>query len=444
LAKATGGIGVIIEHRYYGESWPTANLSTESMRFLTTDQAMADCAYFARHISFPGLEDKNLTAYTTPYIAYGGSYAGAFVAFLRVLYPDVFWGAISSSGVTKAIYDYWEYQEPIITYGPPACIQTTRKLINVVDNILIGKKGTSLPMKLKNAFGMASLDDDSDFADVLGIPLNDWQGRNWDPAVGSDAFFQYCDNLTSPSLLYPETKQLAHVAQQLLFDANYGNEVEELTTPMLNFIGYLNATILQSCDDSLEACLGIKNATSFAEDDLSQSWRSWPYQYCTQWGYLVSGASYPSDRLPLRSRTITIETESRVCRHAFNITKPSNVDAINKYGGFNISYPRLALVDGEADPWRPATPHALGAPKRKNTLSEPFILIEGAVHHWDENGLFRNETTPSLPPPPVVAVHKQEIRFVKSWMKDAAKHFAMASMDGLQEYDGGSDQQVIS
>lgn len=117
LAKATNGIGVVLEHRYYGTSFPVPDLSIENLRFLTTQQALADEAYFAQNIVFPGLEDKNLTSYTTAYLGYGGSYAGAFNAFLRVLYPDVFWGTISSSGVTEAIYDYWAYYDPIAEHG---------------------------------------------------------------------------------------------------------------------------------------------------------------------------------------------------------------------------------------------------------------------------------------------------------------------------------------
>jgi hypothetical protein len=92
LAKATNGIGVVLEHRYYGTSWPVPDLSTKNMRFLTTDQALADQVYFAKNVVFKGLEKHDLTSKTTAYIAYGGSYAGAFVAFLRKLYPDVFWG----------------------------------------------------------------------------------------------------------------------------------------------------------------------------------------------------------------------------------------------------------------------------------------------------------------------------------------------------------------
>lgn len=117
LAQATHGIGVILEHRYYGESIPTPDFSTESLRFLTTEQALADQAYFSKNIVFPGLEDVDLTSKTTAHIAYGGSYAGAFVAFLRVQYPDVYWGSISSSGVTKAIWDYWQYWVPVIENG---------------------------------------------------------------------------------------------------------------------------------------------------------------------------------------------------------------------------------------------------------------------------------------------------------------------------------------
>jgi len=92
LAEATNGIGVVLEHRYYGTSFPTRDLSTENLRFLTTRQALADTAYFAQNVVFEGLEGKNLTAPNTAYIAYGGSYAGAFVAFLRTTYPDVYFG----------------------------------------------------------------------------------------------------------------------------------------------------------------------------------------------------------------------------------------------------------------------------------------------------------------------------------------------------------------
>lgn len=105
LAQATNGIGVVLEHRYYGTSFPTPDLSTANLRFLTTEQALADMAYFAQHVVFEGLEDKNLTAPETAYFGYGGSYAGAFVAFLRLVYPDIYYG--TAALINVRIW-YWD------------------------------------------------------------------------------------------------------------------------------------------------------------------------------------------------------------------------------------------------------------------------------------------------------------------------------------------------
>jgi Serine carboxypeptidase S28 len=78
LSRATNGIGVVLEHRYYGQSFPVKNLSIRSLRFLDTQQALADTAFFARNVKFPGLETLPLNPDRTPWIVYGGSYAGSF------------------------------------------------------------------------------------------------------------------------------------------------------------------------------------------------------------------------------------------------------------------------------------------------------------------------------------------------------------------------------
>jgi hypothetical protein len=179
LAQATHGLGVILEHRYYGESYPTADFSTENLRFLTTEQAVADMAYFAQHVVFEGLEHLDLTARNAAYIAYGGSYAGAFVAFLRKLYPDVYWGAISSSGVPEAIYDYWQYYEAARLFAPSDCVVNTQKLTHMVDNILIGKAETEYVPRLKAAFGLGNLTLNDDFANTISFGIAGLQGLNW-------------------------------------------------------------------------------------------------------------------------------------------------------------------------------------------------------------------------------------------------------------------------
>ncbi|KAJ9235482.1 hypothetical protein DTO169E5_6198 [Paecilomyces variotii] len=420
LAQATNGIGVVLEHRYYGQSFPTPDLSTESLRFLTTEQALADTAFFARNVVFEGLEDHNFTAPNVPHIIYGGSYAGAFAALSRVIYPDVFFGAISSSGVTKAVYDYWEYFEPIRQFGPQDCIATTQKFVHILDNFL-GKNDSTHVEEYKDLFGLGNLTYANDFANLLSSPLGAWQNRNWDPALNDPTFSYYCGNITSSSLLYAATENKESAALRLISAGGYKNESSNLTNRLLNFVGYLNLTQVGPClsgGSSADACFSEHIVDSYTKDDLNQTWRSWDYQWCTQWGFVITGSGVPRNQLPLISRSIDIPYYTIPCRYAFNITSPPDTESINKYGGWNISYPRLAIIDGQADPWRPATPHADQAPKRPNTVDKPFILIEGAVHHWDENGLFPNETTPTLPPQPIADTQKEELKFVKEWLQE--------------------------
>ena len=99
---------------------------------------------------------------------------------------------------------------------------------------------------------------------------------------------------------------------------------------------------------------------------------------------------------------------------------PPNINAINKYGGYDIAYDRLAFVDGEVDPWRGVSPHAPEAkPRETSTIQQPFILIEDAVHHWDENGVFENETLAAgLPPKSVAEAQAQEVEFVRAWLAE--------------------------
>ncbi|RMY32925.1 hypothetical protein D0866_06264 [Hortaea werneckii] len=455
LAEATHGIGVVLEHRYYGTSFPTPDLSTENLRFLTTAQALADEAYFAQNIQFPGLEDLgDLTSKTTAYLSYGGSYSGAFSAFLRVQYPETFFGAISSSGVTKAIYDYWQYYEPIAENGPPECIAAQKTLTHIVDNILIGKNDSDLTATLKSAFGLPNVTYDNDFANTLASGIGNWQSLNWDPAVGSSEVYNYCANISDTDVLYPATESSRSTASYLISQGGYSANTS-LVNQMLNYIGYVNLTSVSSCaeeDETQDQCFSNHNSTFYQQDSLDDTWRAWPYQYCTEWGYLQTGSGVPQDQLPLISRTLDLDYMMIVCNEAFGIYGPPNTTTVNKYGGYDISYPRLAFIDGEWDPWRPATPHAFGkerpstisaspalqnldmqqqqqqqpiidygAPDRPSTPSEPFILIPDAVHHWDENGVFPNQTNATFPPPAVADTQRAEVEFVRGWMEEWRK-----------------------
>lgn len=251
--------------------------------------------------------------------------------------------------------------------------------------------------------------------------LGGWQSRNWDPAVNSNQVFSYCDMIASATPAFNATPELTATVKDLIAAGGWENETATLTTRMLNFIHYINETEASPCKQSglsLDECFTASDPEFYSRDDLQETWRSWPYQYCTEWGFLQTGSGVPADQLGVISRLITLEYESIICEEAFNVTEPPDTDRVNKYGGFDIAYDRLAFIDGEQDPWRPATPHSPAAKNRTSTTNQPFILISGAVHHWDENGLFPNQTTADLPPGPVADAQKAEHDFVLAWLEE--------------------------
>jgi hypothetical protein len=417
VAQATNGLGVILEHRYYGTSFPTPDLTVENLRFLSTEQALAEIDYFARNVKFEGV-DADLTAPNTPWIAYGGSYAGAQAAFLRVVYPDTFWGTISSSGVTTAIYDYWQYFEPIRQFAPPDVVQNTQFMVDVVDSILLRSNNTAKAKQLKTAFGLGNVTDNSDFANVLTGGIYGWQSTNWDPELNSPSFWYYQNNMTSTLNFNATASQRATVKDLITFAGYQSTTV--LENVLLNAIHYFDITTVsrwRRTKYTQDQYFTQLDPSAWEGTSLSDyTWRSWQYQVCTEWGYLQTGDT-PVEIKPLVSRLIDLDYTSFPCRAAFNITEPSHVENVNKYGNFSIEYPRLAITGGNADPWRPATPLADNAPKRNSTTEEPVILIAHGVHHWEENGLFPNETTPILPPNQVVFAQQSIKNFVIDWLK---------------------------
>ena len=257
---------------------------------------------------------------------------------------------------------------------------------------------------------------------MVSFGVGAWQSLVWTPEDNSPSFPNYCSNITSQSLLFPSTSNLTDTAKELIKDGGYDPSSQSLVTQMLNLIGLVRRMASRCPTTNQNACFSAYNNTDNQLDDLSQTWRSWAWQTCTQWGYWQTGSGFPTSIMPIISRAIDIEYNTITCRDAFNISTSPDVGAINKYGGLDIAHSRLAFIDGEWDPWRPATPHAspfnTTAHNRTNTIDQPFTLIADAVHHWDEYGVFANETAPGLPPKPVAKTQAYEARFVKQWLKE--------------------------
>ena len=98
-AAARHALLIFAEHRYYGESWPlgTSALSLANMRYLSSQQALADYAALLRHI-----RAELGVLPSIPVISFGGSYGGVLSAMFRAAYPGTVDGALASSAPLRA------------------------------------------------------------------------------------------------------------------------------------------------------------------------------------------------------------------------------------------------------------------------------------------------------------------------------------------------------
>lgn len=417
LTKATGGVGVVLEHRYYGQSVPVKNFSTDSLRFLNNAQSAADSANFMAHVKFPGIKE-DLTAPNTPWIYYGGSYAGARSAHMRILYPELVFGAIASSAVTHASLLNWEYHEIIRNAADHTCSSNIQKSIAAVDNLLGYPR---FKQYLKGLFGLAELEHDEDFVSLLSSPLGSWQAKNWDPSVGSSRFEEFCEALGSA---WSADESSLHNATML-----FNDETNTLTLPggidiplvVYRYAQYIKKHIVSKCPEEfgVEECFGTFDDAKFQDIELENTWRLWLFQVCTEWGYFFTAP--PDVKHPrIVSKLLTLEYASMTCRQAFprgkffTVPPMPNLTVVNELGSFSISEDRLAFIDGDVDPWKPNTPHSEHAPEREDTILRPFKVIPGGVHHYDENGLRNMAEEPAH----ILKIHKEMIHFVKEWLKD--------------------------
>ncbi|GAB1521920.1 Peptidase S28 [Rhizoctonia solani] len=427
----------------------------DHLRWLTNAQALQDSANFIANVKIEGL-DYNVTAPGTKWIYYGvcliasilleclrrpvgvvcgrtcGPHAGSVPSFSP--WRDCFqrgyavsseprsladYNAPDTPNTTSAAIDYWEYADAVRRTADPVCIGHLTTAIQAIDDLLSTRV---LAKSLKSWFELGELESDQDFVSVLMSPIGYVQGQNWDSAVGSDEWSRFCAALGSGGA--DSTLGWVRVPAVVSNFAKWVREASPTTTRyrvyrMLNSIG-VEQEIVSRCRHSqtVEECFGTRDDSKFRLTDLGQEWRAWTWQVCTEWGYFMGAP--PNQAYPtIVSRRLTLDYTSAICRQAFppgeHISVPDwpNVTAVNALGDYGLSTDRLAFIDGDEDPWLPATPHSPHAPERADTVLRPFKLIRTGVHHHDENGVEPHSEEPAH----IQAIHRQEIEFVKAWLK---------------------------
>jgi pimeloyl-ACP methyl ester carboxylesterase len=94
-AQTLGAHLVYLEHRYYGQSLPFSDLSTDHLQYLTLENAIEDLASFQTWIAA-------LQGWKGKWISVGGSYSGTLSAIYRQEHPELVVGALASSAPMTA------------------------------------------------------------------------------------------------------------------------------------------------------------------------------------------------------------------------------------------------------------------------------------------------------------------------------------------------------
>lgn len=401
LAKELNALYVVLEHRYYGGSNVTEDLSTDNLRWLSNKEALADSAEFIRNFPVPeGLnlpQSDLLTPAKTPFIYVGGSYPGGRADWMRVHYPDLVWGSIGSSGVVHAQLDFPEYYGSIVDHGEPDCVAAITKSIEVVDKLL---DDPTTNAALKEYFGYTKDLSNYNFGYRL-TSLYDWQRRSW--IRPTDKWRQFCGNVTAPYAqgeVNVTTLGTIPAALKVWADMLTGNLKQELAA------GKTAADVVAALE-------------SPAQDvSLQATNRLWYFQTCTEFGYSQNAPRDPSKPRSI-SKYVTAAEYMKRCKQTFQpgkyirIADEPDVSRINSLGDFSIAYDRMATVDGEWDPWRTMAVGAMSQPARPNTINRPYWIVPKGAHCWDMQSTGDLATDPE----DIRKLGEWKFEFVKAWIQ---------------------------
>ncbi|KAF4661705.1 Thymus-specific serine protease [Perkinsus chesapeaki] len=96
LAKDLGAYVAAVEHRFYGQSFPTRTNPSDTLKtLLTTEQAVEDVAQIRDWI----LKSLSLPVDSTKVVLFGSSYGGALAGWTRQAHPDKFEAAVANCPV---------------------------------------------------------------------------------------------------------------------------------------------------------------------------------------------------------------------------------------------------------------------------------------------------------------------------------------------------------
>ncbi|KAG5887034.1 hypothetical protein JTB14_029993 [Gonioctena quinquepunctata] len=357
-AKDFEAICFQVEHRFYGKSHPTNDLSTKNLKFLTSQQALADLAYF--------VERANVKYELSPdvkWIAFGGSYPGSLAAWMRLKYPHLVHGAMSASGPLLAKLNFDQYFRVVyddLRQHSDSCLNAVQQGTIQVNTLL------------KHVLGQRNLDSLFKLCDPIGENVKN-------SLDVSNLFATLAENFAGIAQ-YNKDNRESNRKHNVTLDDLCNVMVNQDVGPQIARLAAVNDIILNITN---QTCLDYKYDEMIAEmrnvsweGNTAEGGRQWTYQTCTEFGFYQTSDYKPQifgDRFPL---DFSIQQCSDIFGEKYNLEFLQ--DAVERtnilYGALDIEVSNVVFVHGSVDPW-----HALGITKTMENRA-PAIYIQGAAH----------------------------------------------------------------
>ncbi|KAH8812723.1 serine carboxypeptidase S28-domain-containing protein [Xylogone sp. PMI_703] len=356
ILKKFHGLGIVWEHRYFGDSLPfPVNLDTpyEHFKYLTYEQALADIPYFARTFRRQRFLNVDFSPQSTPWIMIGCSYPGARAALSRQVYPDTFYAAYASSAPVEARIDLSSFFDQIyrgmVAYGYGNCARDMHEIMIYVDGQL-SKNDTASEIKQLFLGPSAEQMDNGDFALALANIYSSFQSHGMGGRGRSLGLF--CSYLESDA---PTGKAVAE-GLVTAYGVKYMTERFAAWPLLTTMIKNLFQSTCRQLNTSHEALCDMSQLRESNPDSIA-----WTWLLCSQWGFF---ASYNSGLQSLVSRYFSLEYRQKQCYQQFPgavesgaLPAQPRTQAVNQAtGGFRMRPSNVFWTVGDYDPWRGLTP----------------------------------------------------------------------------------------
>ncbi|RZF49314.1 hypothetical protein LSTR_LSTR006728 [Laodelphax striatellus] len=375
IGKDYKALMVVLEHRYYGESKPTPNITTENLKYLSSRQAVEDIAYFVDEIKKKyGMKCNNEV------VLFGGSYAGALAAWTRLKHPDKINVVQASSAPVANIYNFRGFNN---------VVRSSIKLYDDKCASVIYEGAMKQQELAQTEEGQKNLTEKFQACRTL----TDKNNRR--------AFFQTQIGQIGHQVQYNGTKNdsIPHTCSLLTAGGDEISSVDKLAN-------YLIETSSDNCTGyDYSADIKYLQHTDYISKD---PFRQFLYMDCNEFGLSITSDTNDS----FYADTLGVDFYDDRCKDVFGDKYTSEyiksqVEKTNAYyGKFNYRQGKVLFTNGQLDPYQAAS-----ILESNDKIGYKALVIENVGHTRDL------DVESEMDPPALKEARVQIKKIIKGWIK---------------------------